>query len=82
MHLCSAKIIRHHDTAGHSVKCSPTAGTFRLHRRTAPTNLIDFTTAITSIIFAVAFPIIFIVLRVVTNGFSNGNGGRFFVSRP
>ena len=36
MHLCSAKIIRHHDTAGHSVKCSPTAGTFRLHRRTAP----------------------------------------------
>nr|DAX55565.1 MAG TPA: hypothetical protein [Caudoviricetes sp.] len=22
----------HHDTAGHSVKCSPTAGTFRLHR--------------------------------------------------
>ena len=50
MQLCSANKHRHYDTAGHSVKCSPTAGTFRLHRRTAPpTDLIDFTTAITSL---------------------------------
>ena len=34
------------------------------------------------LVIAAAFPIIFIVLRVTTNGFSNGNGGRFFIYRP
>lgn len=43
-------------------------------------HFIDFTTAM--FVIAAAFPIIFIVLRVMTNGFSNGNGGRFFVYRP
>ena len=33
-------------------------------------------------VIAAAFPIIFIVLRVMTTWFSNGNGGRFFVYRP
>ena len=36
MHLCSANLNSHRDSVGHSVKCSPTAGMFRLHRRTAP----------------------------------------------
>jgi hypothetical protein len=43
-------------------------------------HLIDFTTAM--LVIAAAFPIIFIVLRVMTTWFSNGNGGRFFVYRP
>lgn len=60
----------------------PRRARFAFRGEPPPTDLIDFTTAITSIIFAVAFPIIFIVPRVMTNGFSNGNGGRFFVSRP
>ena len=40
-HLCSVNSYSLHDSVGHSVKCSPTAGMFRQYRRTAPTIILS-----------------------------------------